>query len=67
MNLSVNEHGTLVSLHTCDACEEEFTVCPPVEHAAWGGCCLAEKCESYDPVRDADKMFDSEDPRIGRS
>lgn len=53
--LSVNEYGTPVSVHTCPDCGTEFTVCPPTDES-WGGC-LAKTCPSYDPARDADKYF----------
>lgn len=55
----VNEHGTPVSLHTCDSCGHEFSVCPAVPEDArdqWDGC-MQEDCESYEPTRDADLYF----------
>ncbi len=54
--LTVNDYGTLVSLHRCWSCGNEFTVCPPQEAEVWGGC-LAETCGSYDEKRDVDWMF----------
>jgi hypothetical protein len=54
-----NEYGNTVSVHWCETCGEEFTVCPPVRDTdAWRGC-LRPECTSYDPERDADKLFDS--------
>lgn len=57
-----NEFGTLVSRHRCDKCGTEFVVCPAVypDDLQWN-CCLATVCDSYDPTRDADKLF-HEDP-----
>ena len=54
--LTVNTFGSLVSLHRCWSCGEEFTVCPPQEAETWGGC-LAEGCGSYDEGRDVDHLF----------
>lgn len=53
---AVNDYNTPVSVHFCFGCGSEFTVCPPFGDA-WGGC-LAETCSTYDPARDADKLFD---------
>lgn len=55
LNDSVNEYGTPVSIHVCDDCENEFTVCPPSDDS-WGGC-LSEECESYDINRDVDALL----------
>lgn len=55
-----NEYGTPVTLFSCPACNTTFTVCPAVEDDKldqWTGC-MAEDCTSYDPARDADKLFD---------
>lgn len=57
MRLSKNEFGSPVSVHTCKACGDEFTVCPPAS-SDWDGC-LAPVCDSYDPDRDVDRYFDS--------
>ena len=58
-----NDYGTLVSEHRCDECGLPFTICPakdgPEGDAFWGGCCLAEECESYDESRDIDKVWDA--------
>jgi len=52
-----NEHGVLVSEHICDTCNKEFTVTPSVENTGWENC-MDPDCESYDPKRDADPLFD---------
>ena len=55
---SVNEFGTPVSVHRCDDCGDEFTVCPcQPDDREWGGC-LAESCASYDMDRDVDLWFE---------
>lgn len=63
-----NEYGTQVSAHICDTCGKFFTVCPAKgpERDDWGDC-LGVECESYDPARDADLLFDAphdDDPEI---
>lgn len=60
----VNVYGTPVSVHFCDACGGQFTVCP-VADDDWGGC-QSESCSSYDINRDADRLFERNDPRIRR-
>lgn len=54
-----NKYGTNVSVHRCDACGAEFTVCPATypESKGWENC-LGPKCSSYDKGRDFDKAFD---------
>lgn len=56
----VNEHGTQVSAFHCETCDFDFTVCPavisPERRDRWDGC-LADDCGSYDPARDADVLF----------
>jgi hypothetical protein len=57
-----NEYGTPVSVHRCDTCGVEFTVCPSVPDGSprlddWGSC-LAETCDSYDIARDVDMFFE---------
>ena len=55
-----NEYGTPVTMFLCESCNQTFTVCPAVEDHnldQWSGC-LGEGCGSYDPDRDADKLFD---------
>ena len=55
IGLGNNKHGTPVSLHKCDDCGSEFSVCPPADEN-WGGC-LGEGCESYDINRDVDALL----------
>ena len=54
-----NGYGTQISVHVCESCESEFTVCPAIkpDKEGWDGC-MAPICLSYDPGRDADKLFD---------
>ena len=54
-----NEYGTTISKHQCEACGNEFTLCPAVfpEQKGWENC-LAKTCTSYDKSRDADLLFD---------
>lgn len=55
-----NEYGTPVTLFMCPGCNTTFTVCPAVEDHdldQWPGC-LGPECSTYDPGRDADKLFD---------
>jgi len=57
-----NEYGAAVDRYKCETCGDVFTVCPAHEDRScddqWAGC-LAETCGSYDPSRDADKLFDN--------
>lgn len=61
LEVTKNEFGTPVDAYQCETCGERFTVCPANEDRScddqWTGC-LATSCESYDPARDADKLFD---------
>ncbi len=58
----VNEHGTKISLHTCDICSQSYTIVPAVNDKSKGWeSCQAETCPSYDPKRDADILFMSEE------
>jgi len=59
ISYALNEYMTPVSVHKCDECDSIFTVCPAIspERIGWDRC-LAPTCLSYDPDRDADKMFD---------
>lgn len=59
ISYALNGHGTPVSVHICNDCGSQFTVCPAVDKdgSEWGGC-LATICISYDRKRDADRMFD---------
>lgn len=64
----LNYAGTLISRHKCRWCAKEFTVCPAVpddQDDQWTGC-LSTECESYDPMRDADKFFDESPELIKR-
>ena len=58
----VNEYGTPVSVHTCQTCGMEFTLCPlvPDDKSDQWPDCMALECESYDPHRDADILFQSD-------
>lgn len=54
-----NEYGVKVAWFKCDTCGTEYSVCPaPDDDNGWNNC-LAEGCESYDPDRDADVLFES--------
>jgi hypothetical protein len=60
---TTNEYGTSVVEYRCETCGELFTICPapdPEEDEQWTGC-MAPTCASYDPARDADKLFDDGD------
>lgn len=67
IGMSRNECGTLISLHRCETCGKEFTLCPARSDDApgWENC-LARDCASYDEARDADRLFDRDDPAIKR-
>lgn len=58
---TTNEYGTPVDRYKCETCGDVFTVCPAhddrSEDDQWAGC-LATICASYDPARDADRLFD---------
>jgi hypothetical protein len=57
----LNEYGTPVGVFQCQTCRERFTVCPdPVRDKNWKNC-LSKKCDSYDPMRDANIIFDDPD------
>ncbi len=58
-----NESNTPISIHICDTCGEEFTVCPLVENDGWENC-LGPECSSYDKSRDVDRLFGSPDVEI---
>ncbi len=59
---SVNEFGTPVSVHVCEFCGDQFTVCPAritdKEINSYRGC-LAPGCESYDPQRDVHLLMET--------
>lgn len=62
-----NEHGTPVADFTCKTCGSTFTVTGgvpegknPEEQAQWAEGwqnCLGPECPSYDPNRDVDHLF----------
>lgn len=56
MNLSVNEHGTIVSLHTCHSCGDQFTICPPKATFDKNGC-MSPECNTYVPECDMNRLF----------
>lgn len=54
-----NEEGTPISFFTCGTCAKEFNICPVVpvnERSDWPDC-LSPECSSYDPHRDAEVLF----------
>lgn len=53
-----NEHGTIMSVHSCDTCMDSFTVIPSAAGRDGWGSCLSEVCGSYDVTRDADLLFE---------
>jgi DNA-directed RNA polymerase subunit RPC12/RpoP len=60
---TANGYGTPVVEYRCETCGETFTICPapePEKDGQWTGC-MAPTCGSYDPTRDADKLFDDGD------
>lgn len=57
MKRSVNEYGVEISVHECDVCGRQFTVCPPRNNGE--NVCLAVGCESYDVTRDVELFWDS--------
>ena len=59
----INRDGTDVSCFECDECGVTFTICPaiPKEERALWNVCLAETCDSYDPARDCDVFFMSDE------
>lgn len=64
IGVRMNEYGTLVSVHRCESCGCEFTVCPEVpDGIEWGGC-QGPTCGSYDERRDVDRLIDREPWRI---
>jgi hypothetical protein len=63
-----NQSGTKVAEYGCETCGAVFTVCPapsPEKDDQWRGC-LAKGCKSYDPARDADKLFEDGNVNIRR-
>lgn len=52
------EEGYSASLHVCETCGVEFTLCPAVEPSELGWeNCLSDDCVSYDPHRDTEVLF----------
>lgn len=63
MKDGINEYGTPVGVFVCEACGEEFTVCPKPtnpENDVWRTCSAID-CSSYDPNRDAEVLFMSDE------
>lgn len=61
LGFTKNEYGHTVTRHRCTTCGDEFTMCPPIKPDRlhmWEGC-LAVGCDSYDPRRDVDKLWDN--------
>lgn len=54
LGYSKNEHGTKISLHKCDVCGNEFSLCPAQEG---DDTCGFKECASYDPNRDVGKLL----------
>jgi hypothetical protein len=57
-----NEYGTLVSVHRCDVCGDEFTLCPAIDGDDTCGFPGNEErpaCGSYDPGRDVGLLFEA--------
>lgn len=55
---SFNEHGIPVAHYLCNCCNTCYAVTPaPDKDDDWQAC-LAPDCESYDPSRDMDDLFD---------
>jgi len=52
-----NEHGTGTSHHICDECGVDFTITPSAKGKEGYDCCTADGCPSYDPDRDLDIMW----------
>jgi hypothetical protein len=61
LGYTTNEYGTRVSKHKCDACGQEYTVCPPCFPEENRNVCQAKSCPSYDPACDVDAMFERGD------
>ena len=52
------EEGIRTSLHECETCGVDFTLCPAVGPAepGWENC-LTDDCSSYDAHRDMDILY----------
>lgn len=49
-----NEYGTEISLHVCDECGNEFSLCPAQKQ---DDTCGHIDCKSYAPYRDVDVLL----------
>lgn len=49
-----NEYGTDISLHNCDVCKCDFSLCPAQDR---DDTCGHIDCRSYDPSRDVDLLL----------
>lgn len=60
--IGFNEYGTPVSVHECEVCGREYTLCPPT----WPDTTCGEPgvCSSYDPSRDPTCFFAPDDPDL---
>ena len=55
---SYNEYGIVVAHYLCDTCGCSYTITPaPESDDGWHNC-LSPECESYDPKRDVDDLFE---------
>jgi hypothetical protein len=62
INELANEHGTLTSHHVCDTCKTSFTITPAAPGNGEGyENCLSTECDSYDPHRDVDILFQTDE------
>ena len=52
--VKLNKYGTLVSVHLCIYCKEQFTICPSKERDSG---CQCKACISYKEENDVDKLF----------
>lgn len=58
---TTNEHGVPVSHHICDTCGNEYTITSAVEDGTpLSKNCMADECDSYDPMNDIDIYFMSD-------
>ena len=64
LRTTTNDYGVLVTEYKCDICNSLYTVCPSPEDDDKWQTCLAKTCDSYDPTRDTDWMFSSEDNKV---
>lgn len=47
IKLSKNKYGTEISIHKCDTCGKEFSVCPATPDGYPD--CLSTECDSFNP------------------